>query len=438
MTKSKGLKPLPYDKRDLSFHRTFGAVPLTGVPDFYVLPSTILDQNGFNACTGFSAAADVETETGVQQNPFYYYAKEAVIAKGISLDGYDMRTKMKVRSKFGSLPLANTPAALKTEKDFSILANPANWPLALDTIAAKNLTGSYYSIGGPYDIFDSIRSAMWLQKDLKRCADLGIMWMNEWDTAHKGIILDGAVTPAGGHDIKCGGWTDRYISDGIMFLDGKLRLAIQNSWSTGAGDQGWFYFTREQVNKYLVPSDFGAFIWVNALPPDNAQTISTMQNLINQMKQLIININNYLHPVVPQPTPTPSPKPSPVPPTPTPSVSRIPAWALAISVQEGDSAGSRSRLNGNPGNLKYSSYTASLGAIGKDAGNFCKFSSWNAGMKALQLFLTDAANNALVPYKNCTLDQFTTIYAQPPSKAYVNGVAAALSVPITIPIKQLL
>lgn len=438
MKKSKGLKRLPYDGRDLSFHRTFGAVPLTGVPDFYVLPSTILDQNGFNACTGFSAAADVETETGIPHSPFYYYAKEAVVYKQLSLDGYDMRTKMKVRSQFGSLPLSKTPANLKNEHDFSILANPANWPEALDAIAAVYKTGSYYAIDGPYDIFDSIRSAMWLQKGIRRCADLGIMWMDEWDSAKKGVILDGATTDGGGHDIKCGGWTDRYLSDGVKFIDGKLRLAIQNSWSKTAGDQGWFYFTREQANKYLVPSDFGAFIWVDALPLDSAQTISTMKNIINQMKQLIIKINNYLHPVAPQPTPTPAPVPSPVPPAPAPHVSLIPTWAVAISKQEGDSVNSRSRLNGNPGNLKYSAYTKSLGATGKDANNFCKFVSWIAGMKALQQFLTDAANNALVPYKNCTLDQFTTIYAQPPNKNYVNGVAAYMNVAITIPIKELL
>lgn len=433
---TKGLKRLPKDSRDFSFHRNFGAVPLTTVPDYYVLPSTILDQNGFNACTGFAAAADVETETGEPQDPFYYYAKEAVIAKNLSLDGYDMRTKMKVRSKFGSLPLASTPAALKASKNFSLLANPASWPASLDTIAAKNKTGNFYAITGPYDVFDSIRSAMWLQRDLKRCADLGIMWMNEWDNALRGIIQDGAVTPGGGHDIKCGGWTDRYIAgDQAKFIDGKVRLAIQNSWSKKAGDDGWFYFTRQQVNKYLIPSDFGAFIWVNGLKPNDPKTISIMQDLINQMKQLIININNYLHPVNPQPSPSPAPTPSPVPPV---QVSRIPKWAQLISVQEGDFTGSRSRINSNPGNLKYSAYTKTLGAIGKDSGGFCKFASWDAGMKGLCQFLTDAAGDQLIPYKQCTLLSFTTIYAQPPNMNYVNAIAQGLNVDPSIPIRELL
>lgn len=73
-------------------------------------------------------------------------------------------------------------------------------------------------------------------------------------------------------------------------------------------------------------------------------------------------------------------------------------WAEAIKQFEGWKPGSRSFKNHNPGNLRYSAYTASLGAIGKDSGRFCIFEDDRAGFAALCIFLDDAANRRLRPY----------------------------------------
>ena len=54
--------------------------------------------------------------------------------------------------------------------------------------------------------------------------------------------------------------------------------------------------------------------------------------------------------------------------------------------------------NNNPGNLKYTSYTASLGARTRDDKNFCVFGSYDTGYKALCQFLKDAATRQLIPY----------------------------------------
>ncbi len=121
------------------------------------------------------------------------------------------------------------------------------------------------------------------------------------------------------------------------------------------------------------------------------------------------------------------------------TTSKIPIWAVAISKQEGDFPGSKSRTNNNPGNIKSTLYTTSLGSIGHDDKNFCKFPSWNAGMSALEHFLTDACSNRLLSYKSTmTLSQFTRIYAQPPGIAYETGVAKALGVSTQTPIGDLL
>ena len=54
---SKGLQYLTRDRRDWSFHKNFGAAPLSGLPDEYLLGTAILDQNGYNECTGYMKAA---------------------------------------------------------------------------------------------------------------------------------------------------------------------------------------------------------------------------------------------------------------------------------------------------------------------------------------------------------------------------------------------
>lgn len=142
----------------------------------------------------------------------------------------------------------------------------------------------------------------------------------------------------------------------------------------------------------------------------------------------------------PQPVPIPAPEPLPTPPpVPTPLPSHIPLWAAAIQVQEGFAPGSVSYVNNNPGNLKYTAYTKTLGAIGHDGHNFCIFKDYTAGTKALQQFLIDACQGRLLSYKpSMTLKEFTQIYAEPPSLNYVTGVAKTLGVPITIEIQELL
>lgn len=77
---------------------------------------------------------------------------------------------------------------------------------------------------------------------------------------------------------------------------------------------------------------------------------------------------------------------------------KIIEWANATKRFEGWAPGTRSFKNHNPGNLRYSAYTATLGAIGKDKSNFCTFPTDEAGFDALCLFLTAAASRQLKPY----------------------------------------
>ena len=114
-------------------------------------------------------------------------------------------------------------------------------------------------------------------------------------------------------------------------------------------------------------------------------------------------------------------------------------WAGAIQVYEGYYPFSRSYRTKNPGNLKFTAYTQSLGAIKADVAGFCIFPTYEAGFEALCQFLKDAANGELKAYhtggikpSDFTLLQFFTAYAPSSDKnnpaAYASFVAKQLGV----------
>lgn len=117
----------------------------------------------------------------------------------------------------------------------------------------------------------------------------------------------------------------------------------------------------------------------------------------------------------------------------------IVTWAAAIKMQEGGKPGDLNvRLN-NPGNIKYTAFSASLapgctkGPQATDGGYFCKWDTPEHGQDALCQFLVYAAQDQLRDYhKDRTLLAFTMKYANIPSThPYPRRVAAALGVPVT-------
>lgn len=146
-------------------------------------------------------------------------------------------------------------------------------------------------------------------------------------------------------------------------------------------------------------------------------------------------------PTVPESEPVQNPEtsnaPSQVPtPVPQPPVApqgkfypRIVAWAEAIAPEEGGNPA----LN-NPGNLKYSTLTASWGGTpgfqAADGGYICKFPTPQMGKDALCSFLTLGAKDQLLAFHQArTLGAFTKVYANPPAGSkYAENVAARLGI----------
>ena len=154
--------------------------------------------------------------------------------------------------------------------------------------------------------------------------------------------------------------------------------------------------------------------------------LSQILNLIGKLLQIdaLIIKQRTATPIIPPDQDLPPPAPPVI-----PLHSKIRRWALAVQGQEGFYTGSRSFKNRNPGNLKFTAFTQSLGATGKDADNFCIFPTYDAGFEALCGFLTLAAQDKLKDYHQArTLQSFTQIYANPPpDHPYAENVANDLN-----------
>lgn len=117
---------------------------------------------------------------------------------------------------------------------------------------------------------------------------------------------------------------------------------------------------------------------------------------------------------------------------------KIITWANAIAKWEGANP-----LSNNPGNMKFTSLTASWGATkgrkALDGGYFCKFATPQAGFNALCNFLILGCENQLIAFhKARDFQSFTKIFAGNPPQGYIQGIATELGIPLSTPVSQLL
>lgn len=125
--------------------------------------------------------------------------------------------------------------------------------------------------------------------------------------------------------------------------------------------------------------------------------------------------------------------------TKTPDSPGMIKWAEAIKKHEGWYVGSRSYRNLNPGNMRLTPYTRSLGALARgDDKNFAIFPTYDAGWNALLQFLRDARANQLIAYREYakrhgraipSLNDFFQVYApefENDTNHYAQVVATAI------------
>lgn len=242
-----GLKRHWHSRHDFSHHKTFGSAPIDTLPDEYLLVTDILNQGGSEKCTAYSAVAIAEAAYGKKFDSELFYSKEGVVAGGFSSDGYELRTTMQTG----------------IDQGFQLLASD-------DPVKE----GSYFFIDGPYDLFDNIRSAMWIAREDKKCAEIGTELYLEWLTDP--MIPISYSRPIGLHAMKCAGWKK---------IGNDIYLVMQQSYGSGRGDNGLFYFPRSVVNREFVQ---GHYLWRKKPPQAQIQAVGAVESIIKNIFKLLL------------------------------------------------------------------------------------------------------------------------------------------------------
>lgn len=405
-----GLNKIKADSRDYSLLHTFGALQAdaAGLPaEFSVYDGrTIPNQDDFDdrfvpALTPLPEGCTAETGTfdaAIQDAIDLYNPKDMYdnTPPGTPSGGRDMRKALTTLIKRGPRQ-----------------KNGAFGPLRK---AYFNVYGA-----GKIDDFDAARIAVWINQAEKRGVWTGTYWYPEFAVPNPNGTLRMPSFNTSFATLHC------HLITGWKTIDGAVYLE-DISWQGGTyGNKGIVYFSREQYNALMAQPYTGAFT-ITKYGSDSPVPIG-ITAIIDQLVYFIRDLFSIKPNISPAPVPQPD----------VPPKNNIATWALAIQHEEGGNPTDRNMRNCNPGNLRLSPYTKSLGAVDADSGNFCVFPDYQTGFKALCSFLTAACSDELQSYKGImTLDAFTNTYAQPPSKNYVNAVAKALGITPSTSIKELL
>lgn len=257
-----GIKPIKKDKRDRSFHRTFGGISPVLIPDFTIDAGlTMPDQTAdglYEACSAYAQQELITDQTGKLSN-FYR-------------DHYEK-----------TLAIENLP--------FGSGVNDIRDSLKVAIIYYGE--GAYYSVeSSNMDWFDSFTSVMWtnLQNNKIKCAiSIGTPWEKEWDVLD--IPSSGIIPTIFTGDPSKISWHNWAIK-GKKTINGTPYLLGKTWQGKRYGDGGWAYYPREAINAVMTISGTGAF----TLAPRDAENIQTVRwtlldvinTFLGQLKNLLI------------------------------------------------------------------------------------------------------------------------------------------------------
>jgi hypothetical protein len=185
-------------------------------------------------------------------------------------------------------------------------------------------------------------------------------------------------------------------------------------------DNTHLYFYAGTPEKVLADFDFDEqeLAWYQQIAQDLEQELGLIRaRQIAPQADTAPESQNSAPPPVPDQTPTEVLFPP-----------KITLWASIITKEEGANP-----LLNNPGNLKYSTLTATWNAVpgpkASDGGTLCKFSTLAEGQEALCNFLVLGCQDELLAFHSSearTLAGFTKIYAGNPRQGYVDAIVQAM------------
>lgn len=263
---SHGLRPLPYDARDVKFGAVFPLGAITDLPEEFTVaePLEMLDQGMSDTCAGHASVEVSEDEEGVALDPLYQFAKAKQDEGTFETWGADLRMVAKTFIDWGSIEKSLAPFTLLEPREK--WADWKNYPASLDTAAAKHKKDSFAFVSGPNDHFDNCRLTMYkavTELGIKKSIFTGAMWCPEWTPAQGGVV-DFVGNPQSGHAVKFFGWKT---------INGIPYMKVQLSNGTDIGDKGIYYFSRDVVNKCF--QDFGNIVFT----PLSASKLKTYHSL---------------------------------------------------------------------------------------------------------------------------------------------------------------
>lgn len=256
-----GCGPTLLDLRDLSYHRSFGAIFPPQFPASFSLDhqGIFLNQNDIGmpfGCTGMTQADNASEEDHKQYDPRFTYERTCFMEDHPTNQGCDIRTSLKSTQVYG-------------------LAENAGEPY-------QNRRGRYFNIydDGPTDWFDSIRLALMTHNV---GVSVGTPWFAQWATPTNGIlsmpIYSGKPFDYVWHNYAIKGWE---------VINGQPMLLCKAWQGKAYGNNGWVYMNRSVCNYVMSIRGSVAYVNIKATPADiSTIRVSLLETALVYLKRIL-------------------------------------------------------------------------------------------------------------------------------------------------------
>ncbi len=244
----------------------------------------IENQKNTLRCTGYGCAVNGGYMRGMRFHPDWQAAKIGQLqGESVDVNGGDPNMAMRSERDCGFLPSTLDSIhslASNTIENTGI----ASFDTALDIPALENRVAGFVSVDGSQDIFDNIRSALYLAYDVRTGLGATVQafgrWYGAWTNPPGGIIPSVVSGTSFGYH--------HYLFVDFKDIGGVSHLVIHNSGGEAMGDHGLQYMPREVVNR-----EFG--VWGTSLkickPLTDAQiALAKDESVAGKIQRLILQV----------------------------------------------------------------------------------------------------------------------------------------------------
>lgn len=232
------LSELVKDERDFTLGSLVPKKADVPLVDFEVGNAEIEDQGDSMLCTLYASTKALELKDSIRRSPFYNALKVQEGGADVYAQGTDLRTACKTFVDYGSLSVQDAPADISSTNDWH------NLPAKFDIIAEKLAESSYLAVTGYEDTFSSVQSFLWANK---RAIVTGMPFRTSWEYTLGGVVSE-VYEPNGSNHA--------FIWVGQKMINGQAYLKAQLSNGTEIGDKGYFYFSKNVVNREAYLGNF--------------------------------------------------------------------------------------------------------------------------------------------------------------------------------------